>query len=316
MRLLKVNNLALRLARTGVFASLLVALQAFAFNSEAWLGYRDALSAKAQDLREDYAVYAAKVVNPALSLTVPVENYPDGSIKTSIFAEKACFFMQDGYIWAEGVLVRDFAPDGSIQSQVEGERCLINRNAKTGWVEGHAKAFYKGQAEAEGDNVYLSMADEFIIVFENTVLKSDGRVLTGKRLDYDRHGGIAMMDGNVVVTGAEKNRPYEIKGEQVFAFFENTNDLKRVVAYNGVKVQSENRFGSADRAVYNRKQNKLTMYAGDKGPAILEEKGKRKSKVKGRVINFWLDAEQVEVQDSEITAETKGLKEDGRFNRK
>lgn len=293
-----------------------VAHPAAAFDSEAWLAVREAQTAEAAAMHEKYDEYAAKVVAPAEDIVVPLENHADGSIKTSISAKRACFFLDDGFVWGEGITIRQFAPGGAIESQVDADRCLANRGTRKCWVDGRAKAYYRGQAEIEGESVYLDPNSEYIAIFTNTVLKSEGRTLRGDRLDYDRKAGVAMLDGHVVLAGEEKGRPYQLDGGKAMAFFQNTNDLRRVVAYEGVRVKSENRFGTADRAVYLRGANRIAMYGGADAKARLEERGARNNSVEGRRITFWLDTEQVEVIDSEITAETKGIKQHGGFDSK
>ena len=287
-----------------------------AFDSEAWLKARDAASEEASEMRRAYAEYSGRVNIPAENLTVPLESFPNGSVKSSIFAKNACFFLQEGYIWGKGVTIRQFTPDGKVESQVDADTCLVNRETRKAWVEGHAKAYYRNQAEIEGDNVFINATNEYITIYDNTVMEAEGRTLKGRRLDYDRKNGLAMLDGDVVLTGQERGKPYRLDGNKVFAFFQNTNELKRVVAYDGVKVKSENRSGSADKAVYLRAPNKVTLYAGETGRAHLEEKGSRNNSVDGSRITFWLDAEQVEVVDSEITAETKDVKKYGGFDGK
>ena len=85
-----------------------------AFDSEAWLKTRDAASEEAGLLREAYAGYRARVDIPAENLTVPLENFPNGAIKSSIFAKQACFFLQGGYIWGKGVTIRQFTREGKV----------------------------------------------------------------------------------------------------------------------------------------------------------------------------------------------------------
>ena len=300
-----------------ILAALILATAAAqAFDSEAWFTTRDGHWAAATAMRGKYAEYLGRVATPAENLTVPLENYADGSIKSSIFAKRACFFLQDGYIWGEGVTIRQLKRDGSVESQVDAENCLVNRETRRCWIEGHAKAYYRDQAELEGDGVYLDAASEYAIISTNTVMKADGRTLKGVRLDYDRKAEVAMLDGEAVLTGEERGHGYRLDGGKVMAFFVSTNNLKRVVAYDGVKVKSENRFGRADRAVYLKGAKKITMYGGEGGKAQLEERGSRNSTVAGARITFWMDAEQVEVIDSEITAETKNVRKYGGFDSK
>lgn len=289
-------------------ALLLAAASAQAFDSAAWLGQRALLDREAERLRAEYPRFKARVTSPAENITIPVESHPDGAVKTSVFARRAHIFIQEGYVWAEGVTIRQLRRDGSEESRLEAENCLVDRSTKSGWTEGRAHAKYRDQAELEGENVYFSAAEEYVKIFTNTVLHADGRELKSVRADYDRRAGVAMFEGDVRLHGSERGRDYGLAAAQAFAFISKNDEFKRVVALGGVKVCSDGRDGACDRAVYTKRDSRIVMYGTDGAPAKLADGGERKGTVEGDMITFWIDSEEVEVVNSVVTMETDGLK--------
>ena len=287
----------------------LAATSAHAFDSAAWLGQRALLDHEAGRLRAAYSRFRDRVAEPAENVVIPVESHPDGSVKASVFAARAQLFLQEGFAWAEGVTIRQLGAGGDEEARIEADNCIVDRSTKSGWTEGHACARYRDQAELEGDDVYFSAAEEYVKIFTNTVLRADGRVLKSVRADYDRRAGVAMFEGAVSLHGSEKGREYDLSAAQAFAFIAGSNDLRRVVALGGVRVESDGRTGECDRAVYTRGDSKVVMYGAEGGaPARLADGGGRRSAVEGARITFWLDSEEVEVVDSAVTMEGGGFK--------
>lgn len=290
-------------------AAVFAALAAFAFDSADWLDQRRMLDYEAERLCSAYAKYSEAATEPAESIAVPVEGFPDGSVKTSISAKKAQFFLNDGFIWGDGVEVREFKRDGSLEAKIDADNCVVDRTTRSGWVEGHAHAEFRGEFSLDGDKVYFSAPEEYLKIFTNTVLKADGRVLRSMRADYDHQNGVAMFDGDVVLRGTEGKNEYVLKTDQAFAFISSTNELKRVVALGNVRVKSGQRVGRCDRAVYTKGDSKIVMYGEENGrSAMLADISKNRSRVEGSRITFWINNEQVEVVDSKITVDASGIK--------
>ena len=287
----------------------LAALSANAFDSADWLEQRMLLDREAERLCAAYAKYGALSTEAAESIVVPVEGYADGSIKTSVGAKRAQFFLVDGFIWGEGVEVRQFKRDGTIDMKLDADNCVVDRTTRSGWVEDHAHAEFRDEAVLDGDRVYFSAPEEYLKIYTNTVLRADGKELRSIRADYDHQNGVAMFDGAVELRGREGKNEYVLKCDQAFAFISGTNELRRVVALGGVSVKSGDREGSCDRAVFTRRDSKIVMYGDGEGvPARLADNSKRRSEVEGARITFWTDSEQVEVVESKVTIDTKGIK--------
>ena len=288
-----------------VFAS----LAGYAFDSADWLAQRKMLDYEAERLCNAYAKYSEAATESAESIAVPVESFSDGSVKTSIAAKKAQFFLTDGFIWGEGVEVRNYRSNGSLEARLDADNCVIDRSTRSCWVEGHAQAEFRGEFLLDGDKVYFSAPEEYIKIFTNTVLKADGKELKSVRADYDNQNGVAMFEGNVILRGREGKNDYVLKTDQAFAFLSGTNDLRRVVAIGNVRVKSGSRVGRCDRAVYTKGDAKIVMYGEDGGSsAMLADVSKQRSRVDGSRITFWIDTEQVEVIDTKITVDSDGMK--------
>ena len=122
-------------------------------------------------------------------------------------------------------------------------------------------------------------------------------IITADRTDYDRKEGVVLFDRNVYVNDEQ----YQMHTDRLFLFLDGTNDLKRLVAIGNVAITNENRRAYCARATFNKKLGRIVMYSNDRITASLREEGKKGSEVKGEKITFWIDSEQVEVENPVIT---------------
>jgi lipopolysaccharide transport protein LptA len=122
-------------------------------------------------------------------------------------------------------------------------------------------------------------------------------IITADRTDYDRKEGVVLFDRNVHVDDEQ----YQMHTDRLFLFLDGTNDLKRLVAIGNVAITNENRRAYCARATFNKKLGRIVMYSSDEITAFLCEEGKKGSEVKGEKITFWIDSEQVEVENPVIT---------------
>lgn len=128
----------------------------------------------------------------------------------------------------------------------------------------------------------------------------DARI-TSVSSDFDRQAGVALFEGNVVLRYASD---YVLCADRLWAFMSGSNQLGRVVATGRVSITNETRVGSCEMAVYRRKRGEIEMFwDGTNALARLVEGGDEASALEGTRIKFWIDTEQVEVDDSRITAE-------------
>ena len=122
-------------------------------------------------------------------------------------------------------------------------------------------------------------------------------IITADRTDYDRKEGVVLFDRNVYVDDAQ----YQMHADRLFLFLDGTNDLKRLVAIGHVAITNEDKRAYCARATFNKKLGRVVMYSNDEITAQLHEEGKKGSDVKGEKIVFWLNSEQVEVENPVIT---------------
>ena len=164
----------MRLAAAMLVAA--AALSAVAFDSETWLGKREMLSREAERLRAAYSNCMSRATAPAEDVTIPVETFPDGTVKASVSAKKAMFFADSGFIWAQGVVASRFADDGTEITRIEADSCVIDRDTRSGWMEGPAK-MTQGRTVFRGRNVYFSSPEGYVSIKEGSdIVSQDLRI--------------------------------------------------------------------------------------------------------------------------------------------
>ena len=161
---------------------LLVPALASAFDSRAWLARRARMENDARKLRAVYSNCVERLRSPAENLTVPIEHFPDGSVKATISARRAQVFLDSDYVWGEGVVVREYDADGKVELTLSAESCVVDRARKCGWAEGAAKASAHGQATVEGVGIYFSFSEEFVKIFSNAEIRFENVKLKGVKL--------------------------------------------------------------------------------------------------------------------------------------
>ena len=161
------------------FSSLSPSL-AFAFNSEEWLGKRELLAREAERLRSAYTNCVAHLEAPAEDVTVPVETFDDGSVKVMVFAKKAQYFLDKGWVWAEDVVIKKFKSDGTLDGQITAKNCVVDRFTKSGWAEGEATVTH-GKTTFRGKGVYFSSPESYVKVFEEADIESKDLKFGGLR---------------------------------------------------------------------------------------------------------------------------------------
>ena len=148
-----------------------ILLIAAAFNAEEWLVKREMLSREAERLQQAYSECVKKLESPAEGVNIPVETYPDGSVKLEITASRAQFFLKEELVWAEDVEIVRYEDDHTVSSRIKAERCVFDRNTKSGWAEGAAKIVFK-DTEFTGNGVYFSSPENYVMSKENSKIVS------------------------------------------------------------------------------------------------------------------------------------------------
>lgn len=242
-------------------------IAAVAFDTAEWLDKREMMTREAERLQDVYSWCAARLATPAENVRVPVDAYPDGSIKTLVLAEKAQMFLKEGYVWAQGVQIRENGTDKKLLAGIAAKKCAVDRSTKSGWIEGRARAVQKGVI-LDGVNAYVSAAEQYVAIFSNAQLvatmdaiRKDGDTngtirIRAARADFDREDGVICLDGQVRFDDKE----YRLAADRAFAFIEGTNELRRVVAVGSVSVDNGPRVAQCKRAEYDCLTGQLMMY--------------------------------------------------------
>ena len=128
--------------------------------------------------------------------------------------------------------------------------------------------------------------------------------ITSRTADLDRKEGVVMFEGDVVV---RYSNDCTMCADRLFVFLAGTNELSRVVALGNVSITNDTRTGTCAMATFRRKRSEIEMFGDGKGKlAHLAENGDDAGAIRGSRIKFWLDTEQVEVENSRISTEQKG----------
>jgi len=151
-----------------------------AFDSAEWLGKRELFAREAERLRGVYSNCLARLESPAQDVTVPIETFPDGSVKILVSAKKAQYFLDTGLVWAEGVVIRKFRNDGSEDGRIEAANCVVDRVAKNGWAEGRATVTHD-KTTFRGVGIFFSSQDSYVKVFEGSDIESKDLKFGGVR---------------------------------------------------------------------------------------------------------------------------------------
>jgi lipopolysaccharide assembly outer membrane protein LptD (OstA) len=172
----------LRFIGIAIFLLTLVAnTAAFAFDTEVWLAKREILTREAERLRDLYRKMAMKVEDPAADVLVPIETFEDGSVKTSVEAKKVKYFLKEGLIWAENVVVKNFNSKGEVEIRIDARNCLIDRMTKSGWADGYARICYGKSTSFVGKDVYFSSKEEYVIAMHDSKIESKDLKFGGQK---------------------------------------------------------------------------------------------------------------------------------------
>ena len=162
-------------------ACVFIACAAWAFSSEKWLAERSDDSDMLR-LRAAFAECAKKAVAPAENVSMVLESYPDGKVKSRITAARANIFPDSGFVWAEKIRLEQFDESGTNKTaSLDAENCLVDRNSKTGWVDGNANMTY-GDSVVKGRGIYFSLTREFIKIFSQSEIRTKGAKINPGRL--------------------------------------------------------------------------------------------------------------------------------------
>ena len=132
-------------------------------------------------LKVEYRRCVEKLDKPSEGIVVPIESHPDGSLKADVYAGQAQFFEKDSIVWCGDVVVREYDTDGRIKLEIKASSCVVDRNTKSGWVEGFASGRYD-KTKINGVGIYFSFPEEFVKISSNVVIESSDMKFEGVKL--------------------------------------------------------------------------------------------------------------------------------------
>ena len=152
--------------------------------------------------------------------------------------------------------------------------------------------------------------------------------ITSDTTVYNRKEGIASFEGHVHVDDEQ----YQMHADRVFLFFDvdkdSTNgvhrakgtndvhkaakgtddmrraagDVRRVVAIGHVAMTNDAHRAYGAKATYSKKNGLVVLYSGDGITAEVRDESKAQPQiVRGKRIRFWIDSEQVEVVEADLS---------------
>lgn len=124
----------------------------------------------------------------------------------------------------------------------------------------------------------LATTDDVRVAGELTVITSD-------RLTYDGGRGLAVFEGNVVVSDPS----LKLKSDKLTVFFAERSEVKRMLAEGRVVISSEDRRGWAKRASYDVASGQVVL---EGEPRVM----RGKDMLIGDRITFWRDENRVLVE--------------------
>lgn len=128
--------------------------------------------------------------------------------------------------------------------------------------------------------------------------------ITAATTYYDRKQGVAFFGGNVHVDDEQ----YQMHANRAYVFMDGSNDVRRIVAIGNVALTNEARRAYGAKVSYYKEDGMVVLSSGDGIAAEVRDESKEQDQVvRGKKIKFWIDTEQVEILEADITAPTGGL---------
>ena len=132
--------------------------------------------------------------------------------------------------------------------------------------------------------------------------------ITSATTYYDRKEGIVFFNKNVFVDDEQ----YQLHADKAYVFMSGTNDVRRIVAIGNVAMTNDTKRAYGAKVSYYKEGGMVVLYSGNGIAAEVRDESKAEDQVvRGRKIKFWIDSEQVEVIDADITAPTSSFGKDG-----
>jgi len=153
----------------------------------------------------------------------------------------------------------------------------------------------------------LAFAEGEIVAAKKKTPSRPARI-TSATTYYDRKEGIVFFNKNVYVDDEQ----YQLHADKAYVFLSGTNDVRRIVAIGNVAMTNDTKRAYGAKVSYYKDGGMVVLYSGDGIMAEVRDEAKAEDQVvRGKKIKFWIDSEQVDVTEADISAPTSGFGKDG-----
>ena len=123
---------------------------------------------------------------------------------------------------------------------------------------------------------------------------------------YDRKEGMVAFKGHVHVDDSD----YQMHTDVAYVFLTGSNTLDRIAAIGSVAMTNGTRRAYGEKLTYRRDSGLVVLHGGDVSPAlVVDETPSGDRTVRGSKIRLWINSEQVEAADADISAPRAGAKQ-------
>ena len=135
---------------------------------------------------------------------------------------------------------------------------------------------------------------------------SDLARITSDTTVYDRKEGWVAFKGHVHVDDTD----YQMHADSAYVFLTDTNTLSRIAAIGAVSMTNGTRRAYGERLTYRRDTGLVVLHGGEGSPAtVVDEATGGARTIRGSKIRLWINSEQVEVVDADISAPRSGARQ-------
>lgn len=165
-------------------------------------------------------------------------------------------------------------------AKITSDRTVYNRKEGIASFEGHVHV---------DDEQYQMHADRVFLFFE-----VDADSTNGVRRAKGTNEVHRAANGTNGVHKAAKKDPNDMRRA--------AGDVRRVVAIGNVAMTNDAHRAYGAKATYSKKNGLVVLYSGDGITAEVRDESKAQPQiVRGKRIRFWIDSEQVEVDEADLT---------------
>ena len=127
--------------------------------------------------------------------------------------------------------------------------------------------------------------------------------ITSDTTYYDRKEGLVAFRGHVHVDDSE----YQMHANRAYVFLTGTNTLSSIAATGAIALTNGNRRAYGEKLTYRRDSGLVVLHGADGSPATVVDSAPGGDRtVRGSRIRFWINREQIEVENADLSAPRTG----------